>query len=88
MDKGFASKSASKKSSAASAKPQPSKFKKTVNSWLKQIWRKKMLVLDIALFAAAAGAIYAYGDKICSLFTDQLPPEDAKMMPMSMPEPE
>ena len=87
MDKGFKSKSELKKSSASAKHAgASSKLKKTVGNWMKQIWRKKMLVFDIALFATAAGVIYAYGDKISSLFTEQLPTEDPKMPSMQMPE--
>jgi len=92
MNRGFGTKP-SAKSEQKPIKPKKeehstvTKIKKTVGGWLKSFWRKKMLVLDITIFAATAGAIYAYGDKISELFTEQLPTEDVKLNQMQMSEP-
>ena len=87
MDKGFKGKLGKKKEDKPNKSKSPSLVKKTLFSWWKVVCRKKMLIFDVAVFVAAAGAIYAFGDKISKLFTEQLPVEDSpSKLPIGEPE--
>ena len=50
--------------------------KKMARLW-RSIWRKKRVLVDFTIFAAAAGAIYLFGEKITEAFVNQLPVEPA-----------
>ena len=62
------------------------RMNKKARSFLRKLWRRRMAVLDVVLFAAAAGTIYYYGEKIASMFKRQAPIELAQLEMMRMNE--
>ena len=90
MDKGFKKQVKSGKEGGADKGAKEGRVTKTIKRYWRFLCRKQKLILDVAIFAAAAGAIYVLGDKISQAFIEQLPSADLVQgqNTMSMPEPE
>ncbi len=82
-------------SAGKSARPKKSSTTNPVKRRLQRFWklltRKKAVLVDIAVFAAAVGTIFAFGDTISEAFVEQLPstttPAGLQLAPvLSVPE--
>ena len=85
MDKRFKAKDQIKKETKPAEKAKSAKLKKKMNSAWRYVCGKKKFLIDAALFTAAVGVIYFFGEKISKAFVEQLPSSDNKMQgPMQM----